>query len=149
MNESINTSFLVMMVAILITIISVLMIAFFSYSRAYKTKNKMVDIIEKYNGYTNEAKKEIEQYLKDVGYNVRRTESSCPKYNGKTSIDHSSSYAYCVYKFSTKKKDSSTGKEYSSGYYYTVHIFVNINLPLINDFVELKVKGQSRTIYDI
>ena len=63
MNESINTSFLIGMIAAFITIISLLMITFFSYSRAFKTKNKMVDIIEKYNGYNNSAKNEIEQYL--------------------------------------------------------------------------------------
>ena len=42
MNESINTSFLIGMIAAFITIISLLMITFFSYSRAFKTKNKMV-----------------------------------------------------------------------------------------------------------
>ena len=41
MNESINTSFLIGMIAAFITIISLLMITFFSYSRAFKTKNNI------------------------------------------------------------------------------------------------------------
>lgn len=138
MKESISTSYLVMMVAILITVISVLIITFFSYSRAYKTKNKIVDIIEKYEGYDSRTKKEIDQYLKDVGYNVLRKSKSCPSFNGQSAMEHNSTYAYCVYEFDTNR-----------GKYYSVYIFVNINLPIFNDFVELKVKGQSRTIYDL
>lgn len=149
MNESINTSFLIMIVAVIITVIAVLMITFFSYSRAYKTKNKIIDIIESHNGYNNAAKTEIEQYLTDVGYNIRRNSNACPRYNGQNSIDNSSNYAFCVYRFATNKKDYSDNKEYSAGYYYTTYIFVNINIPIINDMVELKVKGQSRTIYEI
>lgn len=138
MNESISTSYLVMMIAILISVISVLIITFFSYSRAYKTANKVIDIIEKYEGYNESSRKEIDQYLKDVGYSVTRRTTSCPKFNGKSSINNNSTYAYCVYKFDTTR-----------GAYYTVHIFVNINLPLVNQIIELKVKGQSRTIYDL
>lgn len=138
MNESINTSFLIGMIAAFITIISLLMITFFSYSRAFKTKNKMVDIIEKYNGYNNSAKNEIEQYLKDVGYNVKRKSKSCPKYDGENSINNNSTYAYCVYEFSTNR-----------GKYYTIYIFANLNFPVINNIIEVKIKGQTRTIYDL
>ena len=170
MNESINTSFLIGMIAAFITIISLLMITFFSYSRAFKTKNKMVDIIEKYNGYNNSAKNEIEQYLKDVGYNVKRKSKNCPKYDGENSINNipcdnyfvyfsftknpkasdywvsskhvyinkNKTYAYCVYEFSTNR-----------GKYYTVYIFANLNFPVINNIIEVKIKGQTRTIYDL
>lgn len=138
MSESIGTSYLVMMVAVIISIFSVLIITFFSFSRAHKTKNKMVDIIEKHEGYDSGTKKEIDQYLKDVGYTVKRKSVSCPRFKGQSSLNNNSTYAYCVYEFPTNR-----------GKYYTVYIFVNINLPIINDFVELKIKGQSRTIYDL
>ena len=138
MNESISTSYLVMIVAIVISVISTLLITFFAYSRAFKTKNKLVDIIEKYEGYNINSNAEIEQYLKDVGYNVRREEKTCPSFNGVSAIGTNSAYAYCVYEFDTNR-----------GKYYTIHVFVNLNIPIINDVLELKVKGQSRTIYDL
>lgn len=138
MNESINTSFLVGIIAAFISILSLLIITFFSFSRAYKTKDKMVDILEKYNGYNNKAKNEIDQYLKDVGYSVKRKSTKCPTYNGAYSLNNNSTYAYCVYEFSTNR-----------GKYYTVYIFANLNLPVINNIIELKIKGQTRTIYDL
>ena len=138
MSESISTSYLVMIVAIVISVISTLLITFFAYSRAFKTKNKLVDIIEKYEGYNINSNAEIEQYLKDVGYNVRRESKTCPSFNGVSAIGTNSSYAYCIYEFDTNR-----------GKYYTIHVFVNLNIPIINDVLELKVKGQSRTIYDL
>ena len=138
MEESISTSYLVMMIAIIISVLSALIITFFLFSRAHKTKNKMVDIIEKYEGYSDSATKEIDQYLKDVGYNVQRKSTNCPEFNGKSSLNDNSTYAYCVYEFDTNR-----------GKYYTVYVFVNLNLPIIGDVLEIKVKGQTRTIYDL
>ena len=43
-----------------------------------------------------------------------------------------------IYEFSTNR-----------GKYYTVYIFSNLNFPIINNIIEVKIKGQTRTIYDL
>ena len=61
MKESISTSYLFMAVIIIIGLCAIVIIGGLSYSKAFKIKNRMIEIIEKYKGYTSETEADIEQ----------------------------------------------------------------------------------------
>lgn len=111
-----------------------------SYSKAYTIKNRMLTIIEKYEGVTDESAKIINSFAKQKSYN---TTSKCPEgWYGATDLegdielsDGSAKYYYCFNELRTK-----TGK-----IYYEVQVFYRFNLPIIGEVGMYRIKGQTKT----
>ncbi len=145
MNEAIGNS---MIFQIIITIVCIAIgIVFFSlgYSKTYKTKNKVIDIIERGNGFPgkdNIVAAKIDEYFKDVGYSsFTEDNSKCPNLDGISNINEPlRAYFYCVYPHVTSK-----------GIYYTVRVYMSYNLPIIGDIIKLRysLRGDTAIILDL
>lgn len=140
MRESIANSYIFNLVIIFIGILIVLLVGSLSYSKTFKIKTRMIEIIEKYETYNNgTVRTEINNVLSQAGYKVTRgARKACPSLNGEYAINTLGNYRYCIYMFSDVR-----------GYYYTVTVFISFEFPIIGDVVEFPLTGQTRPFVDI
>lgn len=154
MREAIGNTFLVNLILVFIGIMSALLIGSISYSKAFKVKNRIIYTIEKYGGWdsdtTNIVRTEIEASLKDIGYQLKLANSSfyssgsrgCPDKNGVEPIygrrGQTVTYHYCVYEYNNEK-----------GHYYGVTTYMHFDIPLIGNYIEFPVYGETKSLYDV
>lgn len=132
MRESIGSAMLFYIIITFVVIIIITLVGSLSYSKAFKLKTKIVDIIERYHGYdadNEEQQDEIDSLLSKVGYRVGK--SSCEANNLSNS-----NYNYCVYGYNTPK-----------GPYYKVVVFIEFELPIINTVLRFPLSGETEIIY--
>lgn len=136
MKESIANTFILNIVIVFIVIFIFFFTGSLSYSKAFKVKNRIVDIIEKYESYNSSAIAEITSTLKDMGYRINTGNKGCPVRKGQTSISATiNSYRYCVYEYSTPK-----------GTYYGVAAYMYFDFPIIGNSVEFPVYGETKIL---
>lgn len=124
-----------LMLIFLILYVSFICVAL-NYARAFRVKNRIINIIEQNEGYTVNAGNEINSYLSGTGYYIEydqtkyangRTVSSCgPSFEGFTSGN-----GYCIV---------------SLGEYYRVETYMVFRLPIINVNFPIAIKGETRRI---
>ncbi len=146
----------------LVIIFVIILLAFFvgslSYSKAFKVKNKIVEEIEKDQGYTrsgdDSTEVRVEQWLKNIGYRVNTSNknntatcASSVSGNGGSGvlINKNSNYQYCVYEFDTCKNSSSA----NCGKYYRVIAYMYFDVPIISGFIKIPVKGETMIFNEI
>lgn len=143
MRESIANSFLFNWILIFIGVIIALLIGSLSYSKAYKVKSRLISIIEKHEFYSTNnnhaSNREIDMFLSEIGYKTSGDSRKCPSLeNGYMLIDARSSFKYCVYR-----------KDGTKGFYYKVIAYMYFDIPLVGDFLEFPVQGETKIIYDL
>ena len=134
MKEAIGTSFVFTLMMTFVGILIVMFVGSIAYTKGFKVRNKIIDLIEKNEGYNETAVKQIDADLASIGYRI--VDKKCPERNGASSIQKSD-YRYCVYQYNEQK-----------GSYYGVTVFIHFDIPLIGDFVEIPIYGESRLIFD-
>lgn len=146
MREAIGQTFLFNLVITLVAVTIFVLIGAIAYSKTYKIKTKLVDIMEKYKGHENvyeAAKGEISQYLYSIGY--RRNKNSmqeCPNKDGGTVLNNRSEiFHYCVYEF-----DSGMGL--NRGKYYGVLVYIYFDFPIIGDLIEVPIYGETEVFFN-
>ena len=171
MREAIGNSLLLNIVVVIVGIVSVILINSIAYSKAFKAKNRIISVIDSYNGncaFNSDSVcfKDIEGVLTNMGYSSNIVKD-CPgislnsddKRNKKiVSVDNVYSgdggHKYCVYKYTMCIDDikmesadtfSCVGSEVS---YYKVITFMHFDIPVIGKFLEFQVSGESKTYYD-
>ncbi|MCM1370347.1 MAG: hypothetical protein NC181_00440 [Clostridium sp.] len=149
MKGAIGNTMVMNIVITFIVLTTAFLVASISYSKAFKVKTGIIDIIEKYDGdFTllasnasgnqSQIMKEVEEYLGKIGYR-RNANSKCPAEDG-TTIAESSNYEVCIYK---KNDDSETYR----GNYYKVKVYMYFDFPVIGDTLRIPVTGESRTFF--
>lgn len=141
MKESIGQAFLVEMALVLVGITIIVLVGAVAYSKTFKIKTKLVDIMEKYKDF-DEAENEINEYLKSIGYRKNTytdNKANCKSEPGGTLKNGVSQFKYCVYEFD---------KPGNKGKYYGVKVFIYFDIPLIGDLLEFPVYGETEVFYD-
>lgn len=119
---------------IIIFILSALVVFFVSvlaYSKAYRVKNRIVEVIEKYGVYNDNAESEITPFLSEAGYQI----GQCPK----SGSENTTSFKYCVEK--VNQTDDLDGP-----YTYKVTTYVQFYFPIINEIFSPAVTSETRTL---
>ena len=153
MKESLANSYVFSVILVIVGICSSLIIVSMNYSKVFKMKNRVIEIIEKHGTYNNTTvMTEIDNFLRDAGYPPRQTTDKCPKGRGTSgsaslsdsdagvdAINTLKNYKYCIYKFNPAK-----------GSYYSVVLYMNLEFPLIGEFIklELPMYGDTKIIFD-
>ena len=70
MQEATGQTGLMNIMLAIIGIIIVLLAGSIAYSKAFRVKNKIIDIVEKYEVYDDNSRREIESALTNIGYRV-------------------------------------------------------------------------------
>lgn len=141
MKESISNALVFMIVIIVIGICATIVFFSLGYSKTYKIKSKVIDIIEKNGTYDDTTvRTEIEDYLKTAAYSSEsnKTGEECPTEDGNSAINTLKNYRFCIYQHKTVK-----------GSYYTVRVYMTYNIPVIGDFIKLRyhITGDTRVIF--
>lgn len=144
-----------MVMNILITFIiltTAFLVSSISYSKAFKVKTKIIDIIEKYDGDFNKTSgnesvitSEINQFLGQTGYRTTSAtaKGNCNKYvdsSKETLMGTTSSYDICIIQ---KNNNSST----YHGPYYKVVVYMYFDFPIIGDMIKIPVSGETRSFF--
>ena len=148
MREAIGGSLLLNLVVIFVGIVIIFFIGILSYSKAYRVKNRIIEITEKYGAYEEVVAAEISPDLKAAGYSASssnrcdsiRTRLINEKYSDGLSKNlNEYGYNYCVYEV-TNSSVNSTGK------YYVVVTFVKFEFPVIGDLLTIPVYGETKML---
>ncbi len=151
MREAVGNTFIVNLLLVFLGVMSALLIGSISYSKAFKVKNRIIYIIEKYGdwdvtaGGENLVQAEIEANLRDIGYHLALANRECPprdgaltKYGTNSTTTSRTTYHYCVYEYNNEK-----------GHYFGVTSYMHFDLPLIGNYIEFPVYGETKSLYDV
>ena len=113
-------------------------------SRVYNVKNKIVNILERYNGNSENARIAINDYLASVSY---RSTGNCPSgygysING-TGIT-SSNAMYCINEIVVTDESAVDSIPKS---YFEVTTFFKLDIPIISSVFNFQIKGQTKTLF--
>ena len=165
MKDSLGGSLLLNLVVIFSGVIVVFFISVLSYSKAYRVKNRIIEIIEKYGVYVkldensqNLVTQELNPDLSAAGYDSS-SPSRCDKI--KTSLvsgDYAKydagrlsdnlnfyGYNYCVFEMCNEKNADGMCID-SNGKYYVVATFTQFEFPIIGDIIKIPVYGETKTL---
>lgn len=160
MKEAIANAGVFNLIIMFVIVLLALFIGSLSYSRAFKVKNKIVEEIEKDQGYTSVTETEINSWLQQIGYRVNtgstkntdkcaRTVTGNGGKNG-TLINIEGIYQYCVYEFDTCTY-TKEGKVDSSkcGKYYRVITYMYLDMPIIGGLLRIPVNGETMIFNEV
>lgn len=140
MNQAVGNTAIVNIVVVFVIIIGGLFVSSLSYSKAYKVKNVIINAIEEHNGYTDQAKDQIEKTLTQMGYRVNRNATqSCPapEVDGTVkALTTSNNFRYCVWKIDETR-----------GTYYKVTAYMYYDIPLVSNALEFEVHGHTKVFF--
>ena len=144
MKESIANSMIFYIVITFVAILIGILATSISYSKAFKIKNRIIEMIENHTTYDNVLEQEINEMLGTLGYRVNQNSvNNCPDITDSDGnviaepINGSSYYRYCVYKYNTER-----------GIYYGVTTYMYFDIPLVEE-VMIPVYGETKTIFDL
>ncbi len=136
MREATGNALLVGMVTSMIAIIMIFFVGSLSYSKSYRIKNYIINIIEKNRGWSDSNAQTVNDYLKKVGYNMK-SGNVCPSMNDHSCTllnSNTSGYDYCIYQCKDGGFD-----------FYRVVTYMKFDFPVINNTLKFKVQGETKT----
>lgn len=140
MKEAIGTTTVFSLIMVFTGVLILLFVGAISYSKTYKIRNRIIDIVEKHYGYNDDARLEIEEDLASIGYRISNQE--CPQQprgnvENALLIGPQSDYRFCIYQYQANR-----------GNYYGVLVFLHFDVPLLRNGVNVPVYGETKTLFD-
>lgn len=142
MKSAISSTYLFNIIFIFLVVVFAFVMGTIAYYKSFKVNKNILAIIEKYEGYNQYSRDEIEQSMGEIGYNISRSGATCPSRSGVMQDTTASKYRYCVYYNANDGKNGST-----SFYYYGVVTYMSIDLPFVNIFLRIPIYTKSNRIY--
>ena len=138
MKQSIGGAFLYNIIIVFIVIVFAILGATLTYYKAFKVNTRIVDSIEKFEGYNFLAEAEINNTLTTIGY-MDKNNHKCPsEKNGGLLQPESERFRYCVYYF----------RESERYYSYGVMTYITIDIPIVNMFLQIPIYTKSNRIFE-
>lgn len=144
MKESVGYTVTLNIVITFIIIVFAFLSATLIYFKSNKASNIITSSVEKYEGYNSLAKAEITSKLSSLGYNKKSIKSKCaqePIIDGCTFVETTGDDGYCVY-------FCSECQEGDSYYYYKIRTNMVLNVPIINDLLDIPIFSNTNRLYD-
>ena len=157
MNEAIGETVSLGLVMFFIVIISSYLAFTINYSKAFKVKSKLIDIIQDYdNDMTNsKISEEMNSYIKEVGYSAGEsyTKKNCTGVgDSETSYTAVPNQGWCYKIIETQEANSGSGSVEYKRRYVKVKTFVSIDIPIFNNiFPNIRyftVYGSTKATYE-
>lgn len=146
MKEAFGNAFIMALVITFLIIFIIFFATSTSYTKAFKVKNKIVEILEKHDDILNDTssssgrlknnvEEEINTVLSKIGYRISPTPNNCPTRNGREALtkNTTANYEYCIYAYSTSK-----------GIYYGVTAYMYYQIPVIGAELRFPVYGETK-----
>ena len=136
MKDAVGGSLLLNMVVVFTSIVILFFVGILAYSKAFKIKNKIIEVVEKYETYDENVVSELSDELQRDGYIVATEDQIRNKCgNDSLSIEEGAGHLYCIYYDSTQE-----------GYLYKVVTYTKFESPLIGDIFMIPVKGETKIL---
>ena len=105
-----------------------------NYTKAFRMKNKIIAVYEDYNGDCGSGcKSVIKKYAKTLGY-TSVSDMKCPA--GFHNVDG----LYCYNRYeATPGKIGNSVDDMKPKYYYRIITKINVEIPIINNMLDLKI----------
>ncbi len=136
MKAALGGGYLLNIAIFIISIVMLLFVGVLAYSKAYRIKDRIIEVVENNNGYDNNPNSiaMINEDLHKAGYITVRS-LNCPMMDGMTNLNKSN-YKYCIYgPFKT-----------NNGEYYKVVTYMQFDIPLIGDMLNIPIKGETKIL---
>jgi hypothetical protein len=171
MRESIGTSFMLNFIILFIFLVFAFLAGTFSYYKAYRINNYIVNAIEKYEGYNEYSRAEIEKGLTSLAYDIT-TKTDCPdtwtnssqtylsselSYNKVTGVrvlysDSSDGQeGYCVYLYwndnAAKAYRGNTVETTDIYYTYGVLTYMRMRFPVVENVLRIPIFSRTNRMY--
>lgn len=140
MRESVGNAYLLGIVTFFIGVIMLFFCASLNYTKAFKVKNRIINIIEENQTYDGKIKQIVNDELDEMKY--RQSSTHTCKTDGRFSqaklitVSGNVDYLYCVYENNLGEK----------GKYYGVVTYMYFDIPLINVTLKFPVYGETKTM---
>ncbi len=156
MREAIGGVFTLQIILVFVILINGYMAYSVNYTRAFRVKNGIINIVEENEGFSEggNASKEISSLVKKAGYGLSSAQQQGVRNNNnKDGWYCSGQDGYCIKCFDNTGNNKITSDDATyRGVYYSVKTYVNMDVPMLNrvfaglpDF--LAVKGDTKTVY--
>ncbi|MBE6149726.1 MAG: hypothetical protein E7170_03260 [Firmicutes bacterium] len=147
MKTPIGSTFMYNLIILFLVIVFAFLSGIMSYYKAFKINNRIVYIIEKFEGYNELARTEIDYHLTNFGYTQDTRGLDCTKYNDNGTITNinetNRKYRYCIY----IDNKMTSGKHGSGEYYtYTVRTYLTLDLPFV-EWIRIPITTKTNQIY--
>ena len=136
MRDAFGGAFLIKVMLIFLGIYVAFMAVALNYAKAFKVKNYIINVIEQYEGVSEEAYNTVNNYINGIGYNpafdVTDLGSACinaTNINGKA--------AYCIISLSSNEV---------RGTYYRVTTYMRFQLPFFGIDIKVPISGETRVV---
>lgn len=148
MKESVGYTVTLNIVITFIIIVFAFLSAALIYFKSNKVSNVITETIEKYEGYNTYAINEIDTKLSSLGYNKKQV--NCEKYYNKIGDKEKTKCSgslidgkdgYCVFVC----REMFDGECY---YYYKISTNMMINIPIINNILDIPIFSNTNRLYD-
>ena len=143
MREAFGGAFTIKLMLIFLAIYIAFIAVALNYAKAFRVKNKIIDIIEQNEGIDsyNDTKEgsvigDINSYLNTVSYYVNLANIK----NNNTENINCYDRGYCIEETTAQVTDGITSK------YYKVTTYININLPFFKLNFNVPITGETRKI---
>lgn len=131
MRDAFGGAFLIKVMLIFLGIYVAFMAVALNYAKAFKVKNYIINVIEQYEGVSEEAYNTINNYIKFIGYLDPQDLSGQECLNGQYNS------AYCI-----KQMYSDANR----GTYYMVTTYMKFELPFFNFNISIPISGETRLV---
>ena len=143
MNQSVGSVALYNIIIAFLIITFAFLAGAISYSKAFRVNTRIINSIEKFEGYNVKASAEINKTLNNLGYRRSLTYIyDCPTRNGAQALAHIGStsetpYEYCVYQYATRNNE----------YYFGVLTYMYVDVPVIGETFKVPVFSVTASYY--
>lgn len=152
MRDAIGGVFSLQIIVIFMLIVNGYLAFTVNYTKAFRVKNQIIQIIEQHEGFTEDAKEKIDEFMRKSNYELNDGYLRWCANNNWSTYSSSTNGGFC-YKHS--KVDISGGnanKKNYQGSYYSIQTFVNIDIPIINKLLPFtaglfRVGGETPMIF--
>ena len=158
MRESMGGTWLFGIMALFIVLFSGFIAYSITYSKAFKTKNQIINLIEKKEGYTlSNGGTDVTNMSEDQLYSDPSTEAQAYYYIKKSGYNTdvvdcvSLGYGvyqdggYCIQRFCNGNNYTAASDD--GRVYYKVTTFIKVNIPVINVQVNIPITGETKAMY--
>lgn len=120
------------------------------YYKGYKVNSRIIDAIEKYEGYNEYSAKEIDRLLTSYGYRMTNKNTNCIANNGESNdcLAENGRFEFKVSCSSDAKVDGNNSSSVNARYIkYKVTSYIFIDMPLGLGTIKLPVTTRTNPIY--
>lgn len=152
MKESVGYTVSLNIMFTFIIIVFAFLSAALIYFKSNKVGNIITETVEKYEGYNDYAESEIRTKIISLGYSRKKVD--CEKYFDRMSVEEQSgcdkanmqgltdgSDGYCIFVC----REMYDGEYY---YYYKISTNLMLNIPIINDLLDIPIFSNTNRLYD-